>query len=146
MDDFTDSTKTRYSQGGPKSGPKGAAAVAKATRAFKTGGLVEGVSSRPERIQGGDPAVRAVVERGNRSQTLEGADAGVLGTPSPKRRVRKSIPAPAEPAAERTPLDRKLSVLPSQRGEMRGPSGAGFRREPVVGYKCGGLATPKGKK
>ena len=62
----------------------------------------------------------------------------------------------AEPAEPRTELDRKLSTLPSQRGEMmrRGPAGAGFSAKPLVdrvrgalGLKKGGLSTmPRGKK
>ena len=56
----------------------------------------------------------------------------------------------------RTALDRKLSTLPSERGEMmrRGPAGAGFSAKPLVdrvrsalGLKKGGLAAmPRGKK
>ena len=68
MDGFKNTTKTQYSMGGSCAGPRGAAAMSKASKAFRSGGMVEGISSRPKPIPGGDPAVRAAVARGNQSK------------------------------------------------------------------------------
>jgi len=89
MDGFKNTTKTQYSMGGSCAGPRGAAAMSKASKAFRSGGMVEGISSRPKPIPGGDPAVRAAVARGNRVQAEEAAaDRLLMRTPEPKP-VRK---------------------------------------------------------
>lgn len=138
MDDFKDSTKTQYSRGGPVSGLKGAAAVAKATRAFKNGGAV---SARPANASGrriSDEELATPERILRKSGQADPHEAMPPALPAVKKRaIRPAAPDAAEPMSG---LQKKLSVLPSQRGEMRGPAGAGFKREPVIGYKCGGLA------
>lgn len=144
MDDFKDSTKTQYSRGGPVSGLKGAAAVAKATRAFKNGGAV---SARPANAQGrriSDEELATPERILRKSGRADPYEAMPPALPVAKKRVIR--PAAPEATEPQSALSQKLSVLPSQRGEMRGPSGAGFRKEPMVGFKCGGLATLPNKK
>jgi hypothetical protein len=112
MDDFKNTTKTVYTSG--SSAVKGAAGAAKANsvmRAFKTGGVV-----------------RLPVDP-------DYEDEGVMRLPRPSRAPaappRSLVEARAQKAAPKTDLDRTLSTLPSQRGEM------------LVGKAKGGLAVKK---
>lgn len=159
------------SKTGPKvSNPKQAVAIAMSEARRKPmkkaeGGMVESTSSRPVDRRGRpasdyDLGLRArddtagAVARGNRQpyerMPKDLADAeGPRGAPrsiTVQRTTVRETPAP------RTALDRKLSTLPSQKGEMGKGS---FKREPLVnrmldavGLKKGGLAVmPKcGKK
>lgn len=136
MKGFKDTTKTQYITGkGP--GPKGAAKLSQSIKAFRDGGLA----------QADIEAVREGVK-----QTLKGpgapptgadaGDRGVMGRAAASAAPRAvARPVPAAPArsllearAQRSALDRALSTLPSQRGEM------------PVGKKCGGLAVMPRKK
>lgn len=134
MDDFRNTTKTKYFSrptegfGYAKGGAVGKSCGGVMKKGF--GGTVRDrnmmeSTSAPPRIVGGR---RLPVDR------LEGNDSVLVGQPKPKpprvvtvRRTEVTT-APAEP---KTDLMRKLTTLPSQRGE----------------YKKGGLAVmPKGKK
>lgn len=129
------------------------------------GGMVESTSSRPVDRRGrpasdydlgiGDDNAGAVA-RGNR-EPYERMPRDPA--PTPRRVAPRSVTVErttvSEAPAPRTPLDRKLSKLPSQKGEMGrpGPKG-GFRSIPLVGkamdalgLKHGGLAVmPRSKK
>ena len=112
----------------------------------------------------GKEAVEAAgeaIKRGNRMSVEEGRESKLVSRKASKKAREISVEnmreySRAEPAEPRTELDRKLSTLPSQRGEMmrRGPAGAGFSAKPLVdrvrgalGLKKGGLSTmPRGKK
>jgi len=118
MDGFKDSTKTRYTAGGPAGGLKGAAQEATTVKAFKQGGRASiNDLNRSNRDTGGldakaERAVGAAVARGNRVQAEEAGES---------RLVRSKAPAP----------------------KPVGPLG----RYGQQGYKCGGLAAvPKGKR
>ena len=133
----------------------------------------EGVSTRPVTATGRRMSmeemstpdnVRAGAKRAERMQGMEAREEAKLMREA--RESRKVGPKVREAVSERrtmeqretrTPLDRRLSTLPSK-AEMqmarRGPAGAGFSVEPLVnrvrgalGLKKGGLATmPRGKK
>lgn len=104
-------------------------------------------------------AAGEAIARGNRMAVEEGKESRLVGRKAtPKTRevmVQKSRAySRAEPAEPASDLSRRLSALPSQRREMRGPAGAGFRDTPIIGdiaralgFKKGGLAAmPRGKK
>lgn len=106
-------------------------------------------------------AAGEAIKRGNRMSVEEGRESKLVSRKASKKAREISVEnsreySRAEPAEPRTELDRKLSTLPSQRGEMmrRGPAGAGFSAKPLVdrvrgalGLKKGGLSTmPRGKK
>lgn len=158
------------SKGGPKvSSPKQAVAIAmsearKAPMKKAGGGMVDGTSSRPTNSRGrpatnfelgiGDDDEGAVA-RGNR-QPYERMPKDLASEipPVPRSKPRSLTverTVVSESPAPRTALDRKLSKLPSQKGEMGKGS---FKREPLVnrmlgavGLKKGGLAAmPRGKK
>lgn len=134
MKGFKDTTKTQYITGkGP--GPKGAAKLSQSIKAFRDGGLA----------QADIEAVRAGVKQslkgpGAPPTGADAGDRGVMGraAAAPRAVVRPVPAAPArsllEARAQRSALDRTLSTLPSQRGEM------------PVGKKCGGLAVMPRKK
>ena len=98
MDDYKNTTKTVYlSGGGAVKGRSGAAGFDQTMRKFKDGTL----HATPEEI--------AAVERGNRNQVLEAADAGVL-----RRPARRGVPvAPREPLIKRACGG--LAVMPGKK-------------------------------
>lgn len=117
MDGFKDSTKTHYSKGGP-AGLKGAAKVSQAMRAYKRGGLVESTSARPEKIGLSDE--ERVAQRAMRSSDLEEREERALlrlprAKPAPKRNF---VPAHSDEPVIQSPLSKRLTTLPSQRGEF----------------------------
>ncbi len=116
---------------GPR--PQGAAKLSQSIKAFRDGGLA----------QADIAAVRAGVKQspkgpGAPPTGADAGDAGVMGRAAARAAVRPLPAAPArsliEARAQRSALDRALSTLPSQRGEM------------PVGKKCGGLAVMPRKK
>ncbi len=129
MDDFKNSTKTHYCKGGP-AGTKGAAKFNKVMREFRDGGAV---SARPSNAQGrriSDEELATperILRKSGRADPHE-----VMPPALPAVKKRAIRPAPSEAAEPMSGLQQKLSVLPSQRGEMprRGPAGAGFERKP----------------
>lgn len=155
MDDFKDSTKTRYECGGPVKGTKGAAMVSKTMREFKGKPPIKkarggAVSSRPVDSSGrrasdfdlGLSSDAAAVEAGNR-MPYERMPRDEVAKQTPRRRsvTVERATVSAEPDT-RTALDRRLSEKP-----RRGPAGAGFGVEPLIerarsalGFKRGGLA------
>lgn len=152
MDGFKDSTKTHYSKGGSV-GVKGAAKVAKVMGEFKRGTLHSGSKRGPE-VTSRKQAVAIALNQARKAplRKADGGrivlpvdpdyeDEGVMREVAPKPKKGRPVrPAAAGPVPPQTPLQAKLSQLPSERGEMprRGPSGAGFNAEPYCG---GGLAT-----
>ena len=148
MDGFKDSTKTRYTRGGP-AGVKGAACAASAMKAFKRGGIVE-TSSRPTDSRG-RPISDEQLSTPARILAKSGQADPYETTPPAEAPARRRVPRASDTPAEveavpaKDALDLKLGSLPSQRGEMpkRGPGGAGFNRTP---YAKGGLAALPRKK
>ena len=106
-----------------------------------------------------DAAGRAIA-RGNRVSVEEGRESSLVSRKTSRKAREVAVEntreySRAEPAEPRTALDRKLSTLPSQRGEMAHPRGKGsFRSIPLVGaamdamgFKKGGLSVmPRSKK
>lgn len=146
MDGFKDSTKTRYTQGGP-AGVKGAAQAASAMKAFKRGGSVDATArptdSRGRPISDEELSTPArILAKSGRADPHE-----VMPASHPTPQARVPVPYAKAGSAEipDNPLQKKLNTLPSQRGEMpkRGPAGAGFNRTP---YAKGGLAALPTKK
>ena len=140
MDGFKDTTRMRNMEGGS---------------CFAHGGAVK-------KRYGGD-VTRGAVDRGNRMSAEEAGESRIATERAPRRAPRPAPSPQRAGAAEPTSaLSRKLSVLPSERGEMgRGPAGASYRNNPlipdviegplrragVLNRKAGGLATmPRGKK
>ena len=183
MGEFKAGTLHSGSKKGPEvSNPKQAVAIAlsearqagaKIPKKANGGLMREGVSTRPVTATGRRMSmeemstpdnVRAGAKRAERMQGMEAREEAKLMREA--RESRKVGPKVREAVSERrtmeqretrTPLDRRLSTLPSK-AEMqmarRGPAGAGFSVEPLVnsvrgalGLKKGGLATmPRGKK
>lgn len=124
--------------------------------------MVESTSSAPKKV-GLSVEERAELDTLARAERVQAEEANESRI---ARETRKVSPRAREVTAERrvdtersirTPLDRTLSTLPSERGEMpmrRGPAGAGFSVQPLVnsvrnalGFKKGGLSTmPRSKK
>lgn len=119
MDGFKNTTKTQYFAGGDTDGPRGAAKISQTMKAFKDGTLHSG--KKPVRKASGGRVLPVDPDH---------EDAGVMRLPAEPPAARPPRPgtlasvAAAKLAAERkavaprTPLDLKLSTLPSQRGEM----------------------------
>lgn len=119
MDGFKNSTKTQYSKGGP-SGLKGAACASSAMAKFKRGGPVESTSARPVKV--GPTDEERVAQRAMRSSAIEQAGDGIITrmprSPQPKpRALPPQARDPREPVIQ-SPLSRRLTTLPSQRGEF----------------------------
>jgi hypothetical protein len=161
VDGFKDTTRMRNMEGGS---------------CFAHGGAVKAPMSKGglmKKRYGGD-VTRGAVDRGNRMSAEEAGESRISTERAPRRVPRSMGPSPQQAgAAEPTSaLSRKLSVLPSERGEigpmtaserrmMRGSAGASYRNNPlipdvieeplrragVLNRKAGGLATmPRGKK
>ena len=129
----------------------GRATIADLNRANRdTGGMSRAeVEAAGEQIARGN---RIAVEEGNESRLVRRKAAPRTREVSVENARSYSRAEPAEPMSD---LNRRLSTVPSRRGEMtRGPAGAGFSITPLVsaarnalGLKKGGLAAmPRGKK
>lgn len=119
MDGFKNSTKTQYAKGGPV-GLKGAACTSRAMSKFKRGGAVENISARPEKI--GLMDEERVAQRAMRSSDLEAREeAKLMREPRPPQAKTPTLPPQARGFREpliQTPLSKRLTQLPSQRGEF----------------------------
>ena len=134
-----------------KRGPGGRATLADLERANSDTG---GMSKRAVEAAG------EAIARGNRVAVEEGKESRLVGRRATPRTREATVEntrtySRAEPAEPMSDLNRRLSTLPSQRGELRrGPAGSGFSVTPLVstvrnvlGLKKGGLsAMPRGKK
>lgn len=83
------------------------------------GGLVENTSARPEKI-GLTPEER-VAQRAMRSSDLEAREErAIMGTPRAKPAPKRNFaPAHSDEPVIQSPLSKRLTTLPSQRGEFR---------------------------
>jgi hypothetical protein len=114
------------------------------------GGMVESTSSRPTDSRGrpasdyalgiGDDVAGAVA-RGNREPYERMPKDLAAGQTRKPRSITVERTTVSEAPASRTALDRKLSTLPSQKGEMGKGS---FRREPLVSRALGALGLKQG--
>lgn len=155
MDGFKNTTKIQYFAGGGRVGPKGAAKISQTMKEFKEGTLHSGSKQGPD-VSSRKQAVAIALSQARKAGAdipvkkaggglvklpvdPDYADEGVMRKARSAPAVRPSPPAApprsyVEAQAQRSALDKVLSTLPSQRGEM------------PVGKKCGGLAVMPRKK
>lgn len=151
MDGFKNTTKTVYlAGGGAVKGDAGAAKMAKVMHEFKTGTLHSGSKHGPE-VTNRKQAIAIAINQASKAPVKK-ADGGVVRLPvDPDARDEGVMRSPRPPAAPprsllearaqkavaaepRTALDRKLSTLPSQRGEMQpGYAKGGSVKKPSLG-------------
>ena len=126
MGEFKRGTLHSGKSGPEVTNPKQAVAIAlsearRAPMKKARGGMIESTSARPEKIGLSDE--ERVAQRAMRSAAMEEAGDGLivrqLKAPRPKpRAMPQPVRDPREPVIPQTPLSRRLTQLPSQRGEL----------------------------